>query len=116
MNLRERIRAALDRKGCCNIHDVQILGDAARALLPLVIAELERTEVLMAQAEHNAKHAHREWDADKCESAKFANTLRAIWEPLETYRKERERAKADCPGDCLHQGPDQDCPIHGARR
>ena len=54
--------------------------------------KLEAAVALIARAEEAAKFAHRQWDADKCESAKFAHTLRAIWEPLETYRKEREGA------------------------
>lgn len=43
----------------------------------------ERAMEALEAAEKAAKHAHRQWDKDEEQKASYANTLRAIWKPIE---------------------------------
>lgn len=93
---REDLMAAADRfaSGTLSTEGARELVCDLAAALRAASCMLDRQGDRIAELETAARtamdayaYAYRQWDADKCESAKYANTLSAIAAPLRAALK-----------------------------
>jgi hypothetical protein len=73
------------------------LYEVARHVLEQTSARLQEAEAALKVAENAGKFAHRQWDKDQEGKASFANTLRAVWNPIEDYFARYPQGKEEEP-------------------